>query len=278
MPITFSSCFYIIKSKFDPETYIQWMTNFISIVNHFNLVIYSDENSSQYIPSHAWEHPKIKIIIKPLHEFHTYKYKDSWIKNHEKNFLLNDKIVWEVNMLWNEKIWFVNETIENDYFASTKDDNDSSSHFYGWCDIGYFRNRINDTHTNDLVNWANEIKINTLDKTKIHYACISNDNNNLKYLNKVISKKNSFGLPNQPIPPNQNSIAGGFFILHKDKMKWWRETYYEKLELYFKHDYLVKDDQIIVADCVFSNFNEFNLIRENDMKYDNWFLFQRYIS
>lgn len=278
MPITFSSCFYIIKSKFDPETYIQWMTNFISIVNHFNLVIYSDENSSQYIPSHAWENPKIKIIIKPLHEFHTYKYKDSWIKNHEKNFLLNDKIDWEVNMLWNEKIWFVNETIENHYFASTKDNHDSSSHFYGWCDIGYFRNRINDTHTNDLVNWANEIKINTLDKTKIHYACISNDNNNLKYLNKVISKKNSFGVPNQPIPPNQNSIAGGFFILHKDKMKWWREAYYEKLELYFKHDYLVKDDQIIVADCVFSNFNEFNLIRENDLKYDNWFLFQRYIS
>jgi len=278
MPITFSSCFYIIKSKFDPETYIQWMTNFISIVNNFNLVIYSDENSSQYIPTHAWKHPKIKIIIKPLNEFHTYKYKDSWIKNHEKNFLLNDKIDWEVNMLWNEKIWFVNETIENHYFASTKDDNDSSSHFYGWCDIGYFRNRINDTHTNDLVNWANETKMNILDKTKIHYACISNDNNNLKYLNKVISKKNSFGLPNQPIPPNQNSIAGGFFILHKDKIKWWRETYYEKLELYFKHDYLVKDDQIIVADCVFSNFNEFNLIRENDMKYDNWFLFQRYIS
>ena len=117
-----------------------------------------------------------------------------------------------------------------------------------------------------------------MDKTKIHYACISNDNNNLKYLNKVISKKNNFGLPNQPIPPNQNSVAGGFFILHKDKMKWWRETYYEKLELYFKHDYLVKDDQIIVVDCIFSNFNEFNLIRENDIKYDSWFLFQRYLN
>jgi len=276
MPITFSSCFYIIKSKFEPETYIQWMTNFISIVNHFNLVIYSDENSSKYIPSAAYENPRIKVVIKPLHEFHNHEYKDYWIKNHAQNFLLNDKIDWEVNMLWNEKIWFVNETIENKYFASTTEDD--SSNFYGWCDIGYFRNRINDTHTNDLVNWANETKINTLDKTKIHYACISNDNNNLKYLNKVISKKNNFGLPNQPIPPNQNSVAGGFFILHKDKMKWWRETYYEKLELYFKHDYLVKDDQIIVVDCIFSNFNEFNLIRENDIKYDNWFLFQRYLN
>ena len=49
MSITFSSCFYIIKSKFDPNTYINWMNNFISIVNNFNLVIYTDDNSSKYI-------------------------------------------------------------------------------------------------------------------------------------------------------------------------------------------------------------------------------------
>ena len=48
MSITFSSCFYIIKSKFDPSVYIEWMTNFISIVSHFNLVIYTDENSIKY--------------------------------------------------------------------------------------------------------------------------------------------------------------------------------------------------------------------------------------
>ena len=32
MSITFSSCFYIIKSKFDPSIYINWMNNFLSIV------------------------------------------------------------------------------------------------------------------------------------------------------------------------------------------------------------------------------------------------------
>ena len=61
MSITFSSCFYIIKSKFDPSTYINWMNNFISIVNNFNLVIYTDENSSQYI--NVKGNPKIKVII-----------------------------------------------------------------------------------------------------------------------------------------------------------------------------------------------------------------------
>ena len=63
MSITFSSCFYIIKSKFDKDTYINWMNNFISIVNNFNLVIYTDENSLKFINKR--ENPRIKIIIKP---------------------------------------------------------------------------------------------------------------------------------------------------------------------------------------------------------------------
>lgn len=29
MSITFSSCFYIIKSKFDPRIYIEWINNLI---------------------------------------------------------------------------------------------------------------------------------------------------------------------------------------------------------------------------------------------------------
>ena len=72
MSITFSSCFYIIKSKFDPKIYIEWMTYFISIVNNFNLVIYSDENSFKYI--NTQNNPKIKIIIKPFEAFYNYKY------------------------------------------------------------------------------------------------------------------------------------------------------------------------------------------------------------
>ena len=98
MSITFSSCFYIIKSKFDPSIYVQWMNNFISIVNNFNLVIYTDENSCKYINTN--NNPKIKIIIKPIDQFYNFKYKYYWIENHKKNILLNDKSCWELNMLW----------------------------------------------------------------------------------------------------------------------------------------------------------------------------------
>ena len=158
MSITFSSCFYIMESKFDPSKYIEWMRNFISIANNFNLVIYTDENTSKYINTNS--NSNIKIIIKPFNQFYNYKYKDYWIRNHEKNSLLNDKSCWELNMLWAEKTSFVKETIERKYFDTC---------FYGWCDIGYFRNRTgeyNDTNTSELINWPNYDKINALDKKK----------------------------------------------------------------------------------------------------------------
>ena len=268
MSITFSSCFYIIKSKFSPNTYIEWMTNFLSIVNHFNLVIYTDEASSKYIP--VTNNPRMKIIIKPLEKFYNYKYKDYWIANHEKNVLLKDAVNWEVNMLWSEKTSFVEETYNNKYF---------NTEFYGWCDIGYFRNRENDTHTDRLCNWANETRIATLDKKKIYYACINNDNKIMELLTKIVNNKNKLGLPVQPIPDFQNSVAGGFFIIHKNKVEWWKNEYDDKLRSYFKNGYLVKDDQIILIDYILTKGNEkkFCLLKENDEKYDNWFLFQRFL-
>lgn len=267
MFITLSSCFYILESKFDPAQYIEWMNNFLSIVYHFNLVIYTDENTVKYIDNKS--KPNIKVIIKPIEQFYNYKYKDNWIQNHEKNMLLNDNSGWKLNMLWAEKISFVKETIERKYF---------DTEFYGWCDIGYFRNRkgeYSDTNTSELMNWPNKEKINKLDKNKIVYACINNNDVYLNDLIRIIQNKNSNGLPANPIPPFQNSIAGGFFILHKDMIDWWFTTFDNKLELYFKHNYLVKDDQIIIADCVFSNLENFALFREFEYPHDNWFMFQR---
>jgi hypothetical protein len=144
MSITFSSCFYIINSKFEPNIYIEWMNNFISIVNNFNLVIYTDENTVKYID--IKNNPRIIVIIKPIQEFYNYKYKEYWIENHKKNNLLNYRSNWELNMLWSEKLWFVKETIERKYFDTD---------LYGWCDIGYFRNRQDDTPIRELVNWGN---------------------------------------------------------------------------------------------------------------------------
>ena len=262
MTITFSTCFYVIKSKFDPSIYIQWMNNFISIVNQFNLVIYTDAATSSYIKVH--DNPRIKVVIKEICDFYNYKYQTEWIENHRHNNRLNGSTCWELNMLWSEKVWFVKETMDNQYF-----DTDT----YGWCDIGYFRNRPYDTHTNNLTNWGKTISCD-----KICYACICNDDSYMNILRQIVVNKNKNGLPSQEIPSHQNSFAGGFFVIKKGLVHWWAREYDTKLQLYFKHKYLVKDDQIIIVDCILSNPEHFNIFYENNPAYDNWFMFQRILA
>lgn len=271
--ITFSSCFYIIKSKFDPSMYITWMNHFLSIVCHFNLVIYCDEVSCRYI--NIRNNPHIKLVIKPLDQFYMYRYKDQWIENHAKNTLLRDKSCWELNMLWSEKIFFVKETQERAYF---------DTEFYGWCDIGYFRNRREDTPIQDLTHWCgNAETIRYMATDKICYACITT-NSVMNYLHSLVSNVNQVGLPSTPIPPDQTSIAGGFFLTHKKHLSWWADTYDATLRLYFSNHYLVKDDQMILVNCILANLPQFMIVREhaknaNTCEHkDPWFLFQRILN
>jgi hypothetical protein len=174
-------------------------------------------------------------------------------------------------MLWSEKIRFVKETRDKKYF---------NTEMYGWCDAGYFRNRNGDLTTTYLKTWANKEKIQKLDKNKIHYALVNNDNKFIHYMVNNINQKNENGLPAVPIIPHQVSIAGGFFILHENKIDWWASMLDNKLQLYFKHDYLVKDDQMIIVNCIFTSENQshFSLYTENNPAFDNWFMFQRILQ
>jgi len=239
----------------------------LSNVHEYYLVVYTDIDGFHYIRPYL-KNPRIKVVFKSYDEFCTYKYKDDWIKNHEKNHYLNGRIDWKLNMLWCEKINFVNETMKHNYFKTD---------FFGWCDIGYFRGNSNDLGYDVLSKWPSNHKILALKHDKVYYACVNNNNQYLYELSSIINDKNEMGLPKIEIPPYQLSIAGGFFISHRYKMEWWRKTFYDKLDLYFKNDYLIKDDQIIIADCVFSSINDFELIEEESPEYDNWFLFQRFL-
>ena len=270
--ITLSTCWYILKSKFDIKTYLYWITNLLSIVSNFNLVIYTDNNSLKtLIHLIDFTNKKIKIILKPFYSFYTYKYKDYWITNHEKsNLILHSHIDWRVNMLWNEKVFFVNETVQNKYFDTL---------YYGWCDIGYFRNRPNDLHTHFLNNWPNNNKLSDIsyfNQNYIHYGCVQNNiftysslQNDIKthYLNKS---------NNQPTCHiEEQCFAGGFFLLKKGLTDTYMKLYDEKLMYYFTHNFIIKDDQTIIMDIIFTNPTLFCSHTEDNSKFDNWFMFQR---
>jgi len=267
MNITFSTCWYVFKAKFDANTYMGWIDKFLSNVENFYLVVYTDAQGIQFFGKY-FGNPNIKFIIKPMETFYNYRYKEFWIENHKKNIFLNQMVDWRVNMLWSEKVHFVDETIEKKYFPETK--------MYGWCDIGYFRNDTDTISRSQIKTWPNKERIENLDTNKIYYAVVNQNQTFLNYLIGLVNDKNYNGVPSTPIPPYQVSISGGFFILHKSKAKWWKELYDEKLRLYFNNNYLVKDDQIIIADCIFTiqTTNNF-LLLFNKEKQDDWFLFQK---
>jgi hypothetical protein len=269
--ITFSTCWYILKSKFDIKTYLSWITNLLSIVSNFNLVIFTDHKSFKtLINSIDFTNKNIKIIFKPFHCFYTYKYKDFWIQNHKKSKLfLHSHIDWQLNMLWNEKVFFINETIQNKYFDTL---------YYGWCDIGYFRNRSIDLHTHFLNKWPNNNKLlnEPFSKNYIHYGCVQNNiftysslQNDIKthYLNKS---------ENQPTYQMEElCFAGGFFLLKRELIDTYMKLYDEKLTYYFTHNFTIKDDQTIIMDLIFTNPNLFCSHTEDDSNFENWFMFQR---
>ena len=269
MPVIFSTCWYLFKAKFDPSVFQQWIHNMLSNVNNYYLVIYTDESSLSFVAPYE-SNPRIKIVIKPMESFYNYKYREQWIKNHEINYSLNQKVDWRVNMLWSEKIHFVEQTIRERYFIT-----ESDKLLYGWCDIGYFRGREYDMKIDDLKMWPNDKKINELATTKIHYGCVNNDSNYINHLFRLVIYKNEHGLPIKQLPTDLNTIAGGFFIIHESMIEWWKNIYDITLQKYFDYGYLVKDDQTIITDCIFSNMQMFKLHTEPDNNYDHWFLFQR---
>ena len=265
--ITFSTCFYVLKSKFPVETYLKWINNLLSIVHNFNLVIYTDKESLNYLLRLIdTTNKKIKVIIKPLTHFYTYKYKNYWIKNHEKSTMTLHKVIdWKLNMLWNEKVFLVNETVKNEYFKTS---------YYGWCDIGYFRNRHNDLHTDYLGIWPNPRKLLELNKKSlICYGCVQND---LLNLTNDINGHYKNGLTTPPTARYDDiSFAGGFFILPANLIEYYAKIYESKLEYYFSNNYFIKDDQTIIQDIILTNPHLFHVCKEDNKRFDNWFMFQR---
>jgi hypothetical protein len=269
MSITFSTCWYNFKAKFDPSVYYQWIDNMLSNVNNYNLVIYCDYEGFKILEKYDDNHC-IKIIIKPHNQFYTYKYRSDWILNHEKNDLLRERVDWKLNMLWSEKIHFVHQTMVNKYFDTD---------FYGWCDIGYFR-ELSYKKMELLIEWPSPLTLLTKFSNKIHYGCVQTDAIKYKMLqNDVVTHYSNSNNNNTPIkksiPPISSEkieeicFSGGFFILTKPLAEIYGRLFDVKLRYYFQNGFTIKDDQQIIMDCIFTNPQLFQIHFS-----ENWFMFQ----
>ena len=86
----------------------------------------------------------------------------------------------------------------------------------------------------------------------------------IEKLKTIIKDKDSRGLPNTPIPPDQVSIAGGFFLSNRDNLTWWHETYYSQLFNYLKNGYKYRSIiNVSFTETLKNKFNEALLISSN---------------
>lgn len=252
--ITFATAFYPIQSKFPSQKYIQWATHLFSIVCEFYLVVFTDEATQETLLVLAQANPYIRIVVRPWSSFNGMKYVDFWKKNHEKNHLLK-RTCWELNMLWNEKVWFVNEIIQTRYFPETE--------YYGWMDIGYFRNEPDNIHTSVLTNWGKYNRLVSFSVEKVHYTLV-----NPLGLHLIRDFKKLGG----GIPLQQTTVAGGFFFGGKEPLLEWRDIFTTKLEQYVSKGMLLRDDQIIIVDCIM-DFDKKNPVVLHEGNRQNCFCF-----
>ena len=259
-----STAWYPLGAKFPEATFHSWIHNMLSRVKNYYLVVYTNTESLSLFSPYL-SNPRIHIVVKPIEEWTQYENRIFWQENHTKNVFLNQKIDWKLNMLWSEKVHFVWNTIMYNYFVE-----DAQNSMYGWIDIGYFRGRPVDTELRRLTEFPNPSRIRALDPTKIHYALVNNKMPQIQYIEHCVQT-------GQPIHPQQISVGGGCFFGTKEKIEEWRDVFTIILQEYIDANKLVKDDQIIVAEAVFSlkYGGLFYLHREVNPNYDNWFMFSR---
>jgi hypothetical protein len=110
----------------------------------------------------------------------------------------------------------------------------------------------------------------------IHYGCVQN--NTITYVKLSNDIQNHY-LNNLKSPPTiqyeEICFAGGFFIMKPKLIDLYVKLYDEKLLYYFLNNYLIKDDQTILMDIIFTNPNIFYIHTEDKPNFDNWFMFQR---
>ena len=280
--ITFSSCLYRLKNRHGNQLHLDWFRNIIRIVNRFYLVIYTCENDYNILIREIQQldentQQKIKVVIKPFTEFYNYKYKSFWIENNNNPqcATLYNITDWRLNMLWCEKVHFVKQTIEQKYFDTTE--------YYGWCDIGYFRDIISDDIREK---WPNPDKLRDFDKERVYYGCIIEP----IYLRPAYQYHvrhfhpsnidNITGVPIVTYPAEAHMFSGGCYITGREKAVWWCDYFQRILEKYIRNKVVVQNEQHIIAHCVFiDETNNFCIIKscKEICPVKLWFMFREFL-
>ena len=206
-PLTAVSGYWIVKNKFDTE-YLTWFNNTLKI--NCPYVFFGNSETIEIAKKYRGSLPTHYIECE-ISDFYMYKYKDYMITDPRHCPSV------ELNMVWNEKIFLVENAAKlNPY----------NSEFFAWIDSGIcvYRHKMPPTFQ-----FPNSNKLTLLPKDKFIFT----------------TTEHPVFEPDKLHNPNYHCISGTSYILHKNMIPRIIYLYKEYLKKYLNLDRLYTDQIIL---------------------------------
>jgi len=254
--VTIVTAYYHIKSKHDPQKYDEWINNLlVNVSKSCNMVIFTSPELVNYIKEICEKNKNgaaftvISMELKNLKIAKQYP-PDVWWKQYslDPQKACGRKV--GCYLIWNSKLWFMNEAIERNVYGSDK---------YVWIDIGSFR-------TNDPAVCAS-----IFDKFPV-YECISYDKVDIMLIRPYLSYEM------KQIVFFNTVHLGGMFGGGVHAIRQLYKLFYESLDYYISKNYFAGCDQQILSTCYMRNPKLFNLVtkRNPNDSWNEWFYLYKF--
>ena len=243
--------FHLNAAKKSHNVYKGWMSNFLMMDT--SMVIFCDQASYLFIKKRRrGKMNKTLVIITSIEKFYTKKYKTVYEEHFKKDHEAKENggnVTHSVPlyMIWGEKLHFVKQVIDKNYFCSE---------YFFWLDIGMIRKP-----NTKYVQWPNAARIAATDKTKVQLVQA------MPFTNNELAVTTKRDLPSfQFVDRIGGTFAGGAAPLLR-----YHDLYYDMLEHFVSLGRFIGKDQSIMNSVYLTNRDMFEFVSCEKGCEDRWF-------
>ena len=257
--ITLVTALFKLKSnRHRFNEYLIWIENLLQI--NKPIVFYIEPSLLNTIKE---KRPKIyenKTIWIERNFSDLYAYKHD-LKKFQETYIIDKakfKHTVDLYIIWSEKVNFLNESIEKNYF---------NSKYFFWVDAGLFRDENKKQMIPYYNNWPSLEKIEKDPRVKL---------NGIRKISKEeLDKLMNFDSYTHNKFMNDYNVAGGFFGGRTDYLIEFRKLYYEILELFYKHKKYIGTDQNLFTIVGYLHPEIVNIINSGDYSFLKKYFIQK---
>lgn len=246
---TVVTCYYNIPSKFIHETYMEWISNFMTM--DFKSVIYCDKKSFENLSAIYPVKENRNYRLVEIDDFYVSKF--NWDKDYDMD---PEKSIHSIELykVWAEKVFFVDRAINENIY---------NTDYFVWTDIGSFRNK------DILADFEGYPCVNNLPINMVTFLLIEHFSpDDILNLDKV---DNRF--------LTSTRVGGGIFGGNISSMKKFKELSHDMLIEFDSENIFKGKDQNLFAFIILRNPGLFNVIKSKSVRlYSRWFYLHYYLS